>query len=157
MAAYHLGWRDLEGNPTDAGWGKGLRAALVFAAARACGTGRRAVVPAAVAVELVHNFPLVHDDVMDAARLRRGRATVWTVWGVPQAICLGGALHALAVRVVTRCGRCRGDGAECAECAVCGGGPGDHRSVRGVRPRTRAGVPTGRRHPRNLGRPGDDR
>ncbi|RDI57687.1 polyprenyl synthetase family protein [Nocardia pseudobrasiliensis] len=101
MAAYHLGWRDREGNPTGAGWGKGLRAALVFAAAHACGVDARTVVPAAVAVELVHNFTLVHDDVMDADRLRRGRATVWTVWGVPQAICLGDALHALAIRVLT--------------------------------------------------------
>nr|WP_245998773.1 polyprenyl synthetase family protein [Nocardia pseudobrasiliensis] len=101
MAAYHLGWRDPEGNPTDRGWGKGLRAALVFAAATACGADARTVVHAAVAVELVHNFTLVHDDVMDADRLRRGRATVWTVWGVPQAISLGDALQALAIRVLT--------------------------------------------------------
>ncbi len=100
MAAYHLGWRDSEGNPTDVGWGKGLRAALVLGAASACGIDPEAVVPAAVAVELVHNFTLVHDDVMDADRQRRGRATVWTIWGVPQAICLGDALHALAVQTV---------------------------------------------------------
>ncbi|RDI68240.1 polyprenyl synthetase family protein [Nocardia pseudobrasiliensis] len=101
MAAYHMGWCDAEGNPTDAGWGKGLRGALVFAAANACGVDGRTVVPAAVAVELVHNFTLIHDDVIDVDRLRRGRATVWTVWGVPQAICLGDALHALAIRVLT--------------------------------------------------------
>ncbi|WP_280408326.1 polyprenyl synthetase family protein [Nocardia brasiliensis] len=101
MAAYHLGWCDAEGNPTDDGWGKGLRAALVFGAASACGVTPESVAPAAVAVELVHNFTLVHDDVMDGDRQRRARATVWTIWGVPQAICLGDALHALAIRTLT--------------------------------------------------------
>lgn len=100
MAAYHFGWCDTSGNPTRTGWGKGLRAALVFGAARACGAAPGVAVPAAIAVELMHNFTLVHDDVMDADQMRRGRATVWSVWGVPQAICLGDALHALAIRVL---------------------------------------------------------
>ncbi|WP_280270763.1 polyprenyl synthetase family protein [Nocardia wallacei] len=100
MATYHFGWSDRSGNPTGAGWGKGLRAALSFAAATACGADPVVAVPAAVAVELIHNFTLVHDDVMDADRIRRGRATVWSVWGMPDAICLGDALHAAAVRVL---------------------------------------------------------
>ncbi|GAB2707001.1 polyprenyl synthetase family protein [Nocardia thraciensis] len=100
MAAYHFGWSDPAGRPTGAGWGKGLRAGLAFATATACGAERGVAVPAAVAVELLHNFTLVHDDVMDADRLRRGRATVWSVWGVPDAICLGDALHAAAIRVL---------------------------------------------------------
>ncbi|MFI9402982.1 polyprenyl synthetase family protein [Nocardia sp. NPDC052316] len=100
MANYHFGWCDRSGKPTRSGWGKGLRAALVFGAAKACAADPANVAAAAVAVELMHNFTLVHDDVMDCDRLRRGRTTVWAVWGTAQAICLGDALHALAVRVL---------------------------------------------------------
>ncbi len=100
MGLYHFGWSDREGNPTNSGWGKGLRSALAFASATACGAEAAAALSAAVAVELLHNFTLVHDDVMDGDRLRRGRATVWDVWGAPAAICLGDALHAMAVRVL---------------------------------------------------------
>ncbi|WP_024803524.1 polyprenyl synthetase family protein [Nocardia sp. BMG51109] len=100
MAAYHFGWRDPSGNPTQAGWGKGLRAGLVLAAAAACGADPRAALPGAAAVELVHNFSLVHDDIMDGDRLRRGRATAWAVWGVPAALCLGDTLHAEAIRIL---------------------------------------------------------
>ncbi|WP_460774195.1 polyprenyl synthetase family protein [Nocardia tengchongensis] len=49
----------------------------------------------------MHNFTLVHDDVMDGDRLRRGRATVWAVWGVNDAILLGDVLHSLAFRMVS--------------------------------------------------------
>lgn len=100
MGLYHFGWCDRDGNPANSGWGKGFRSALAFASATACGAEAKAALPAAVAVELLHNFTLVHDDIMDGDRLRRGRATVWDVWGVPAAICLGDALHAVAVRVL---------------------------------------------------------
>lgn len=101
MARYHLGFCDSTGAPAQAGWGKGLRSALAFAAATACGADPVVAVPAAVSVELMHNFTLVHDDVMDGDRTRRGRDTVWRVWGIPMAICLGDALHALAIQVLT--------------------------------------------------------
>ncbi|WP_169813761.1 polyprenyl synthetase family protein [Nocardia pseudobrasiliensis] len=55
---------------------------------------------AAASVELLHNFTLIHDDVMDGDHLRRGRATVWRVWGVGDAVLLGDALHALSTRVL---------------------------------------------------------
>ncbi|GAB2703698.1 polyprenyl synthetase family protein [Nocardia thraciensis] len=113
MGLYQFGWADREGKPTHSGWGKGFRSALAFASATACGAEAAAALPAAVAVELLHNFTLVHDDVMDGDRLRRGRATVWDIWGAPAAICLGDALHAMAVRVLA------GDRhAEIAEAAV---------------------------------------
>ncbi|WP_024801787.1 polyprenyl synthetase family protein [Nocardia sp. BMG51109] len=100
MARYHFGWCDRTGVPIRAGWGKGLRSALVFAAAAGCGADPMVAVPVAVAVELLHNFTLIHDDAIDGDRTRRGRATIWCVWGVSHAICLGDALHALAVRVL---------------------------------------------------------
>lgn len=100
MGLYHFGWCDRDGNPAQLGWGKGLRSALVLTTASACGGDAVAALPAATAVELLHNFTLLHDDVMDGDRLRRGRATVWELWGIPAAICLGDALHAMAIRVL---------------------------------------------------------
>ncbi|RFZ69765.1 geranylgeranyl diphosphate synthase IdsB [Mycobacterium marinum] len=100
MAGYHFGWWDANGRDAAGTSGKSLRAALAFGAARACGDAREAA-PAAAAVELIHNFTLLHDDVMDGDSTRRGRATVWRVWGVNNAILLGDALHALAIRTLT--------------------------------------------------------
>src|SRR5438445_132397 len=98
MAGYHLGW-DVGGCGPGGSSGKSVRAALVLGAAAACGDARAAV-SAAAAVELIHNFSLVHDDVMDQDVTRRGRATVWAVWGQTSAILLEDELHALASRVL---------------------------------------------------------
>ncbi|MFJ9370487.1 polyprenyl synthetase family protein [Nocardia sp. NPDC101769] len=96
MAGYHFGWWDEHGNPIAEESGKALRAALTLTTAAACGSTGHIPVPAAAAMELIHNFTLVHDDVMDGDHLRRGRATVWAVWGVGDAILLGDVLHSLA-------------------------------------------------------------
>ncbi|MCV7196422.1 geranylgeranyl diphosphate synthase IdsB [Mycobacterium angelicum] len=100
MGGYHFGWWDANRCEVPGAPGKSIRAALVFGVARACGNAADAV-PAAAAVELIHNFTLLHDDVMDGDSTRRGRATVWRVWGVNNAILLGDALHALAMRILT--------------------------------------------------------
>jgi geranylgeranyl diphosphate synthase type I len=100
IAAYHLGWQHPDGTPTHADRGKALRPALVLAAARALGAPPTAALPAAAAVELVHNFTLLHDDVMDRDTTRRHRPTAWSVFGTPAAILAGDALHALALRVL---------------------------------------------------------
>src|SRR5450755_2984816 len=89
VAAYHLG---LDGS----GAGKALRPALALLSARAAGASPERGVPAAVAVELVHNFSLLHDDIMDGDTERRHRPTAWTVHGVGAAILAGDALLALA-------------------------------------------------------------
>lgn len=99
MAGYHLGWWDVNGCGEQASSGKAIRPALVFAAAAACG-GVGVGAPAAAAVELIHNFSLLHDDVMDRDATRRGRPTVWAVWGDTAAILLGDGAHALAGRVL---------------------------------------------------------
>ncbi|MFQ6398174.1 polyprenyl synthetase family protein [Nocardia sp. KC 131] len=101
MAGYHLGWWDATGMPVPGESGKALRAALAFSAAAACGGNRDDAVPAAAAVELLHNFSLVHDDVMDADPLRCGRRTTWNVWGINNAILLGDALQAQAVKMLS--------------------------------------------------------
>lgn len=84
--------------------GKGTRGALVLACARAVGGGEGAAVPGAVAVELVHGFSLLHDDIMDGDRLRRHRPAAWVRFGVPAALLAGDALLAQAVRVLEQTG-----------------------------------------------------
>jgi geranylgeranyl diphosphate synthase type I len=104
IAGYHLGWWDADQQPLTGHAGKALRPALVLLAAEAIGGSGQAAVPAAVAVELVHNFSLLHDDVMDVDRVRRHRPTAWTVFGVPQAILAGDAMVALASEVLADSG-----------------------------------------------------
>lgn len=97
IARYHFGWEHADGTPAIGNAGKAIRPALVLTAVRALG-GREAVaVGAAAAVELVHNFTLLHDDVMDRDATRRHRPTVWTVFGDADAILAGDALQALAL------------------------------------------------------------
>jgi len=95
VAAYHLGLTDARGCPAGSG-GKALRPALALLSARAAGAPPQRGVPAAVAVELVHNFSLLHDDIMDGDTERRHRPTAWKVYGVGPAILAGDALLALA-------------------------------------------------------------
>ncbi|MFF7748178.1 family 2 encapsulin nanocompartment cargo protein polyprenyl transferase [Streptomyces sp. NPDC007971] len=102
IALYHFGWEHADGTPAAGNAGKAIRPALVLAAAAALGgpEARVAAVRAATAVELVHNFTLLHDDVMDRDASRRHRPTAWTVFGVPDAILAGDALQALALRLL---------------------------------------------------------
>ncbi|MBI1804189.1 MAG: polyprenyl synthetase family protein [Ignavibacteriae bacterium] len=78
--------------------GKRLRAVLVLLSCEAMGTGAERAMPAAVATEVLHNFTLVHDDVMDNADLRRGRLTIHKKWDVNVAILVGDELIAHAYR-----------------------------------------------------------
>ena len=101
VAAYHLGLADAEGNPAAPGGqsgaaGKALRPALAVLSARAAGAMPERAVAAAAAVEFVHNFSLLHDDIMDGDTERRHRPTAWTVFGIGSAILAGDALLALA-------------------------------------------------------------
>ncbi|MDX6243514.1 MAG: geranylgeranyl diphosphate synthase, type [Frankiales bacterium] len=100
QAAYHLGWSDADGRPADGGGGKSLRPALALLSAQATGEPAEVGVPGAVAVELVHNFSLLHDDLMDGDVTRRHRPTVWSLWGAPSAILVGDALMVLAQQVL---------------------------------------------------------
>ncbi|WP_371670911.1 polyprenyl synthetase family protein [Streptomyces sp. NBC_00289] len=100
VAAYHFGWTDRHGCPASGDGGKGLRPALALLSAEAVGAGSETGVPGGVAVELVHNFSLLHDDVMDGDETRRHRATAWTVFGAAQAVLAGDALLALATEVL---------------------------------------------------------
>ena len=96
VASYHFGWQDSEGKPTRGDAGKCLRPALALLSAQAAGGDPEAAIPAAIAVELVHNFSLLHDNVMDRDQMRRHRPAAWTVFGAADAILAGDALLALA-------------------------------------------------------------
>ncbi|WP_240434681.1 family 2 encapsulin nanocompartment cargo protein polyprenyl transferase [Streptomyces sp. YIM 130001] len=100
IARYHLGWEAADGAPVTGQPGKAIRPGLVFAAARATGGQPAAAVRAAAAVELIHNFTLLHDDIIDRDHTRRHRPTAWTVFGDADAVLAGDALQALAVRLL---------------------------------------------------------
>jgi geranylgeranyl diphosphate synthase type I len=96
VVAYHLGFVDREGRPAPGDGGKAVRPALAFLSAEAVGAPAEIAMPGALAVELVHNFSLLHDDVMDQDVERRHRPTAWALFGVGQAIVTGDALLVLA-------------------------------------------------------------
>jgi geranylgeranyl diphosphate synthase, type I len=99
VAGYHAGWWDEHGAPVAGGSGKAVRPTLVLLSAAAVGGDPRDAVPAAAAVELVHDFSLLHDDVMDGDATRRHRPAAWRVFGVNAAILAGDALLTLALEV----------------------------------------------------------
>ncbi|MER6332580.1 polyprenyl synthetase family protein [Streptomyces sp. NPDC001034] len=100
MAAYSFGWCEVGGAPAATPGGKGVRQALAVLGARAAGADGRAGIPAAVAVELVHTFSLLHDDIMDGDATRRRRPAVWKAYGTGPAVLAGDALFALAVETL---------------------------------------------------------
>lgn len=85
-----------------AGGGKRIRPVLVLLACEAVGGRTDDAIHAAAAMEILHNFTLVHDDIMDHARSRRGRDTVHTKWDTNVAILCGDALLALAYRTLLK-------------------------------------------------------
>jgi geranylgeranyl diphosphate synthase type I len=104
MAAYTFGWTDRDGSslPAKRTGGKGVRPAFVLLCAQAMGARADAAIAGAVAVELVHAFSLVHDDIMDGDERRRNRETTWKVYGVGPAVLTGDALLALAFTTLAR-------------------------------------------------------
>lgn len=102
MVAYHMGWADEAGRPSAIKTGKLVRPSLCLWACHALGGAAAAALPAAAAIEWFHNFTLVHDDIQDEDHKRHGRETVWSLWGVPQAINAGDAMQALAFLSIAR-------------------------------------------------------
>ncbi len=94
MLAFHLGWEGDKAGPEARG--KRIRPILLLLTTAAAGGEWRKALPAAASVELIHNFSLIHDDIEDNSPVRRGRPTLWKLWGVPQAINAGDAMFSLA-------------------------------------------------------------
>jgi geranylgeranyl diphosphate synthase type I len=96
MMHYHMGWVDETLQPCESNGGKRIRPILCLLACAAAGGDWRQAVPAAAAIELLHHFTLIHDDIQDSSPTRRGRPTVWKLWGIPQAINAGDCMFALS-------------------------------------------------------------
>lgn len=96
MLRYYMGWADVNGEPRAATEGKYLRPTLCLFACDATGGALRQAMPAAVALELIHNFSLIHDDIQDKDETRHHRKTLWAVWGVPKALVAGNILRITA-------------------------------------------------------------
>jgi len=102
MLRYHMGWADERLAAAHTDTGKRIRPILCLLAAEATGAGWQRALPAAVAIEFSHNFSLIHDDIQDSSPLRRGRPTLWKLWGVAQALNAGDALFTLAHLALTK-------------------------------------------------------
>jgi len=90
MLLYHMGFRDKEGNPLNNSFdGKGIRPTLALLTADALGGKWDEMVPVAIALELFHNFTLIHDDIQDGDEKRHGKPTIWKLWGMGQGINAG--------------------------------------------------------------------
>src|SRR5437868_1081579 len=104
MAAFTMGWSDVDGTPLDHYGGKSVRPALAMLCAQAAGSDAESAVPGAIAVELVHAFSLVHDDIIDSDERRRHRDATWKAFGVGPAVLTGDALLALAISTLAETG-----------------------------------------------------
>src|SRR5215208_5397434 len=98
MLSYHMGWTGEGAGPEATG--KRIRPLLVLLCTAARGADWQTALPAAAAVELVHNFSLVHDDIQDNSDKRRGRSTTWVKWGAPMAINVGDALFVMSNQAI---------------------------------------------------------
>ena len=96
MMRYHMGWLDAHLEPVQAPQGKRLRPVLCLLTCEAVGGSLDHALPAATAIELVHNFSLIHDDIEDQGLTRRHRQTVWSVWGSAQGINCGDGMYTTA-------------------------------------------------------------
>jgi len=99
MLSYHMGWKGEGAGPEARG--KRIRPLMVLLTSASLSSKWKPALPAAVSVELVHNFSLIHDDIQDKSDLRRGRPALWTIWGIPQAINAGDTLFSLAQMALT--------------------------------------------------------
>jgi len=93
MLGYHMGWLGEGAGPQTRG--KRIRPLLVLLCASGAGGDWQAALPAAAAVELIHNFSLIHDDIQDQSPLRHARPTLWARWGAAQAINAGDTMFVL--------------------------------------------------------------
>jgi geranylgeranyl diphosphate synthase type I len=114
IATYHMGWTDTSGNPVEAPGGKGVRPTMAILGAEAAWADPDVGVPGGVAVELVHNFSLIHDDIIDTDTERHHRPTVWSAFGVGPAIVAGDALQVLAHQVLLEASPATGPAASAA-------------------------------------------
>ena len=100
MLRFHMGWGDARGKRIEGTGGKGLRPTLCLISCEATGGDVLRAMPAAVALEYVHNFSLIHDDIQDRDETRHGRPTLYWQWGLPRALVAGNFLRVIADKTV---------------------------------------------------------
>lgn len=96
MQEYHLGWRDQQLAPSESDPGKLIRPQLALLACRAAGGDPAQALPLAAGIQLIHDFTLIHDDIEDDSDTRRGRPTLWHIWGLAQGINAGDGMFVIA-------------------------------------------------------------
>ena len=96
MLRYCMGWSDAYGVPLETKKGKGIRPSLCLFTCDALGGDIEKALPAAVSLELIHNFSLIHDEIQDSDEIRHHRPTLWNVWGIPKALVAGNVMRVLA-------------------------------------------------------------
>jgi geranylgeranyl diphosphate synthase type I len=96
MMRYHMGWLDSDFRPQEAPGGKRLRPTLCLLTCEAVGGQWWSALPGAAAIELIHNFSLIHDDIEDHSDTRRHRTSVWRLWGVAQGVNTGDAMWVIS-------------------------------------------------------------
>jgi len=102
MMHYHLGWVDENLRTVHIAAGKRIRPLLCLLVTSAAGGQWQQGIPGGAAIELIHNFSLIHDDIQDASITRRGRPTMWKIWGANQAINSGDAMFSLSHIALSR-------------------------------------------------------
>lgn len=102
MQEYHLGWRNRDLQTEYADPGKLLRPIMTLLAAQIVGGDIRHALPLAAGIQLLHDFSLIHDDIQDNSDLRRGRQTLWSIWGMAQGINAGDGMFVLAHMAIQR-------------------------------------------------------
>ena len=102
LVRYYMGWADEKGDPVEAMTGKAVRPTLCLFGCEAVGGSVSQAVPAAVSIEFIHNFSLIHDDIQDEDETRHNRKTIWAVWGKPKALVAGNVLRVVADTALQR-------------------------------------------------------
>jgi hypothetical protein len=101
IIGYQLGLADRDGAPCEAASPNVIRATLCLWAAAACRGDMCRALPIAVSIELIHAFTCIHDDIRYDQQRHANRETVWSVWGLGQAVNGGDALHSLALSILS--------------------------------------------------------
>jgi geranylgeranyl diphosphate synthase type I len=96
MMRYHMGWLGEDLQPVDQYGGKRFRPTMCLLTYHALSGVYDKALPVASAIELIHNFSLIHDDIEDMDEERRHKPTVWKLWGIPHAINAGDGMHVMA-------------------------------------------------------------
>jgi geranylgeranyl diphosphate synthase, type I len=102
MQEYHLGWRNRALEVEYADPGKLLRPIITMLCCAMMGGTQATALPLAAGIQLIHDFSLIHDDIQDNSDLRRGRTTLWTIWGLAQGINAGDGMFVVAHLAIQR-------------------------------------------------------